>query len=117
MHKPKQQNLFLAQGATFRYTVVLEQADGTPVDLTGATARMQVRPTQGSDVIFLALTTDNGGITITPLEGKLDLYAPADATIGQDWRRGVYQLEVEYATGDVYRYLEGQVEHSLEVTR
>lgn len=117
MHKPKVQDLFLIQGATFRYTVLLEQTDGSPVDLTGATARMQVRPSQGSDEIFLALTTDNGGIAITPTEGKLELYAPADATIGQNWRRGVYQLEVEYATGDVYRYLEGQIEHSLEVTR
>jgi len=115
--KPRQEHITLYQGSTFRYTVLLEQPDGSPVDLTGATARMQVRPRAGSDEVFLALTNDNGGITITPLEGKLELYVPADATIGQTWRRGVYQLEVEYATGDVYRYLEGNVEHSHEVTR
>jgi len=111
-------NFTLQQGATFRRTFILRDSKTTePLDLTGCSARMQVRPTLISDDVLLELTIDNGGITITPLEGKIELHIAHDATVNTTWRKGIYQLEIVFANGDVSRYLEGTITHSLEVTR
>ena len=42
-------NITIDQGAQWTLTVVYDNNNGTPFDLTGYTARMQVRPKFGSD--------------------------------------------------------------------
>ncbi|MBU0563401.1 MAG: hypothetical protein KJ945_08060 [Gammaproteobacteria bacterium] len=86
-----------------------------PVDLTGATARMQVRAGLGGAVL-LELTTENSGLAITG-PGTLTRTLSAAATAALTWTDGVYDLEVEYADGTVQRYLQGAVTVSREVTK
>ena len=85
-----------------------------PVDLTGATARMQIRAGLGGAVL-LELTTENGGLAITG-PGTLTRTLSATETAALTWTDGVYDLEVEYADGTVQRYLQGTVTVSREVT-
>ncbi|WP_312299214.1 hypothetical protein [Stutzerimonas nitrititolerans] len=85
-----------------------------PVDLTGAKARMQIRPQIGGPVL-LELTTENGGLEITA-PGTLGRTLSAEQTAALTWTEGVYDLEVEYADGTVQRYLQGAVTVSREVT-
>ncbi len=85
-----------------------------PVDLTGATARMQIREQVGGAVL-LELTTENGGLAITG-PGTLTRTLSATQTAALTWTDGVYDLEVEYADGTVQRYLQGAVTVSREVT-
>jgi len=85
-----------------------------PVDLTGATARMQIRAGIGG-ALLLELTTENGGLTITG-PGTLVRTLSAAQTAALTWTEGVYDLEVEYADGTVQRYLQGKVTVSREVT-
>lgn len=85
-----------------------------PVDLTGATVRMQVRAGLGGAVL-LELTTENGGLAITG-PGTITRTLTATQTAGLTWTAGVYDLEVEYADGTVQRYLQGAVTVSREVT-
>lgn len=85
-----------------------------PVDLTGATARMQIRAGLGGAVL-LELTTENGGLAITG-PGTLTRTLSATETAALTWTDGVYDLEVEYADGTVQRYLQGAVTVSREVT-
>ncbi|WP_049325957.1 hypothetical protein [Stutzerimonas stutzeri] len=85
-----------------------------PVDLTGATARMQIRAGVGGAVL-LELTTENDGLAITG-PGTLTRTLSAAQTAALAWTEAVYDLEVEYADGTVQRYLQGAVTVSREVT-
>lgn len=89
-----------------------------PVDLTGYTARLQIRETAGAaDPPWANLTTENGGITITAAEGKIDLYISAVDTAVMPAKKGVYDLEMVAPGGDVTRLLAGTATISPEVTR
>ncbi len=85
-----------------------------PVDLTGATARMQIRAGVGG-ALLLELNTENGGLAITG-PGTLTRTMSAAQTAALTWTEAVYDLEVEYADGTVQRYLQGAVTVSREVT-
>ena len=85
-----------------------------PVDLAGATARMQIRAGIGG-ALLLELTTENGGLAITG-PGTLTRTLSAAQTAALAWTEAVYDLEVEYADGTVQRYLQGAVTVSREVT-
>jgi len=85
-----------------------------PVDLTGATARMQIREQVGGTVL-LELTTENGGLAISG-PGTITRTLSATQTAALTWTEAVYDLEVEYADGTVQRYLQGAVTVSREVT-
>jgi hypothetical protein len=83
-----------------------------PVDLTGATARMQIRDKPGG-----ALLLDlSAGLTVGA-SGTISRELSAEATAGLSWATGVYDIEVEYEDGTVHRYFEGPVTVSPEVTR
>ena len=85
-----------------------------PVDLTGATARMQIREQVGGAVL-LELTTENDGLAISG-PGTITRTLSATQTAALTWAEAVYDLEVEYADGTVQRYLQGAVTVSREVT-
>jgi len=85
-----------------------------PVDLTGATARMQIRAGIGG-ALLLELTTENDGLAITG-PGTLTRTMSAAQTAALAWTEAVYDLEIQYADGTVQRYLQGAVTVSREVT-
>lgn len=107
-------NLIIEQGSTFDQTVTWQNADGTPKNLTGYTARMQVRAGPSSTAV-VDLTTENGGITITALTGLIALTITATATAALSTGTAVYDLEL--ITGStVTRLLEGCMTVAAEVT-
>lgn len=116
--EPTQVDLTIYQGATFRRTVVwLTGEPPTPVDLTGYTARMQIRRKLKDRDFVIELTTENGRISITrPDEGLINLLISATDTAALSILSGVYDLELEY-DDEVVRLIEGAVTISPEVTR
>lgn len=90
--------LRIYQGQTFRDSITLENDDGTPIDLTGRTARMQVREHRGGPTI-IELTTENGRINLTA-QGKIEFHIPAPLTaqmpVPFDYAQWVYDLETAY---------------------
>lgn len=110
-------DLSIDQGATFQLLITWNDPSGTPINLTGYTARMQIRPTQPSSTIVLELTTENGGITLGGLAGTISLFASATATAAITADSGVYDLELASAGGIVTRLLQGSVTFNPEVTR
>ena len=110
--------LKIDQGATFRKSVTWKTGTpATPVDLTGCTARMHVRSDIKSPTVLLDLTTVNGGITLGGAAGTVELMLTDEQTAAITWTTAVYDLEIEFATGDVRRLLYGSVSVSPEVTR
>lgn len=87
------------RGDTWLRSWVIKDASGAPVDLTGASARLHVRPQEGTDnadELILAATVGDG-LTITPGTGRVDLRVEAaDMAIDP----GTYRFELELTDGD-----------------
>lgn len=121
---PAKIKLTIYQGATFRKSLGWAIRTGTgpgailtPVDLTGCKARMQVRDEVGAPLILAELTTENGGIALEPLAGRIKLYMSAADTALIMWSGGVYDLEIVWPDTTVDRLFYGSVNVSPEVTR
>ena len=87
------------------------------VDLTGYTARMQIRPVLQSPIVMVELTSENGRITLGGATGEITLSLDATTTAGLTPAAGVYDLAVESLDGTVTALLEGRVRIDQEVTR
>lgn len=108
-------NLIIEQGSTFNLIMTYEDEAGSPINLTGMTARMQLRRQTGSADILLSLTTENGRIVITPLDGEIALFIDATDTA---LLTGSGQYDLELVNGPVVnRLLEGTFKICNEVTR
>lgn len=104
------------QGATWRRVLTLKDASGAPVDLTGYTARMQVRETLDAPTPLLSLAVGSG-ISIDGPAGQITLVIADEASTAWTWRYGLYDLELESSGGEVERLLKGEFEVDREVTR
>ncbi len=82
-----------------------------PVDLTGATALMNICDADGS--LLLALSTATGGLVIDGL-GRLLMVLSAAQTAAITWTKGLYILELVMAGGSVDRWAYGEVTVSQE---
>ncbi len=116
--------LEIDQGATFRESLIWKTGEPPlPVDLTGFTARMQVRSETGSEIVLAELTTENGGITLNVEPGLIELYISDLETAGYTWETGTYDIEFvapdpgDGTRPDVVRRIAGAVVVSREVTR
>lgn len=115
---PFRQRLTIYQGSTFRWHAVLK--NGKPpvaTDLTGYTARMQIRSEVEATNVLVSLTTENGGIALGGVDGTIDLLIDAATTATYTWESGVYDIEFIYPSGEVQRKIQGTVTVSPEVTR
>jgi len=110
-------DIYIEQGATYNQPLVWKDSSGTAVNVTGYTARMQIRKTVDATTIILTLTTENGRIIVGGANGLITLLVSAADTAALTTFCGVYDLEVISPAGVVTRLLEGQVEVSKEVTR
>lgn len=112
---PGKYNMICPQGATFS-KVLTYTIDSEPVNLTGYTARMQVREKHISKTAIVNITTENGGIELGGEQGTITLFIADEVTqlfVAKDY---VYDLEL-LSGGSVYRLIEGKFIVTPEVTR
>lgn len=88
-----------------------------PVDLTGYTARMQVREKLNSTTTLLDLTTENLGITINNNTKTIAIDVADTITATLSFRSATYSLEVISPLGIVTTLMYGNVYLNKEVTR
>ena len=88
MTKPAKLQLKIYQGATFRRRLRWLSPDKMPIDLTGCTARMQVREEVESTAALLELSTENGRIALGGTAGTVDLLIDAGTTAAITWSGG-----------------------------
>lgn len=111
-------NFIMEQGATFKRDIFVKDSAGNPWDLTGYSARMQIRQTVDDPSTLLDISTATGEITITAASGLVTIEVPATTTETLSWTGdAVYDLELEDGSGFVTRLIQGKVTLSLEVTR
>lgn len=109
-------NATIDQGATFQLEVVYKDDAGTPINLTGYTAALQVRQNYYDTTALLTLTSPSNGIVITGATGTIDITMTSAQTGGLDEGFYVYDLEIT-SGGTVTRLIQGQFTVSPEVTR
>lgn len=107
----------IEKGATFRHTLIWKDSTGVAIDLTGCTAKLQVREAFTANAVLLELNTTNSGLVITPSIGKIELYISSVNTSKLVGIGGIYDLEVYFGNGDTVRLIEGKCVFKLEVTR
>lgn len=120
-------NITIEQGTTFyRLIDVMEPTVLDPdvyeaFNLTGYTARMQIRRTVESTTPMLSLTSPTvSGNGITVMDGANNAISIniTDTMTSSLTSSGVYDLEIiKTSTGAVSRLLRGTITLSLEVTR
>lgn len=115
------------QGSTERFSFTWRRNTGTaeapiwtPYDITGCTARMQVRQARGKPLIFeVSSSTTNGSITVQPggVLGRLDVWLSDENTDLLDLRTTKYDIEITFPGGDVTRVLEGKITSNPSITK
>ena len=107
-------DLYIEQGATFTLQLVWKDDEGTPIDITGYSARMQIRRNYGSEpVISLA---DGEGLVLGNTAGTIEITITDEQTEAITITSGRYDLELEFG-GVVTRLIEGLVDISRGVTK
>ena len=119
----------IEQGATLDFELAYKDSSNNPIDLTNYQGRMQIRPSVGSDTVYITLSSslddDGTGLNFNgsdglnpPTSGTIGIYISANSSSLLDFGEAVYDLEL--ASGSTYpvvtRLLEGQVKLSKNVT-
>lgn len=106
----------IEQGATLSKILNWKDKTGWPVDLSGYTAKMQVRKSVTSEEVLLTLSTANNTIKLSH-KGQIEIYMSASATSSIAWTKGKYDLEITSPDGVVKRLIYGVITVSPEITR
>lgn len=110
-------NTTIDQGADWFINFTYQNPNGTPINLTGATAALQIRTSPLARTAVLTLTSAaGGGIVITPLTGTLACRATAAQTTVITNGRYAYDLEITQ-NSIVTRLVQGTIEVTPQVTR
>jgi len=117
--QPANIDLTIYKGSTF--VKIIQWKTGTPavaVDLTGCTARMQIRKNPCDSVVLDTLTTENNKIVITDArDGKFEIRISAEISSAYSFISGVYDLELVFPNGTITRVIEGGLTAVPEVTK
>ena len=111
-----QKNFEVDQNATFSFIVEYKDNNGLPIDLTGATAKMQVRDTKGGSKLAFSLTSPSGGIVISPALGKLTIKMTPTQTNKLFYPKSSYDIMVTDSNANKIKLLEGFITLSRSVT-
>jgi hypothetical protein len=120
----------IEQGTTVNFEVQYKDSNSDPIDLTGYSAKMQLRPSVSSETVYLTLSSSlnadgtglnmNGSLGSKPTtSGSIGIFIASSTSSLLSFDTAYYDLEIY--SGSTYpvttRVLEGQVKLSKEVTR
>jgi hypothetical protein len=107
-------NINLDQGASWSKTLFLKKADGFPKDLTGYTAKAQIRYRVEDEDIVAEITT----LFVPPRKnGELILSLTHEETSEFEFFSAVWDLFITSPDGTKSKLLKGCVLNNLAVTR
>ena len=111
-----QKNFEVDQNATFSFVVEYKDNNETAIDLTGASAKMQVRDAKGGTKLAVTLTSPSGGIVINGPLGKLTVTLTPTQTNKIFYPKSVYDIMVIDSNGNKIKLLEGFMTLNRSVT-
>ncbi len=107
-------DIVIEQGASFNLNITWQDTTGAIVDLTGYTAKMQIRSAYSSSAVILELSDTNGGIFLTQSSGLIQLLISDTDTSLLPAMVAIYDLKL--SNNGTTRLLQGQARISPEVT-
>jgi hypothetical protein len=111
-----QKNFEVDQNATFSFVVEYKDENGNAIDLTGASAKMQVRDVKGGTKLAVTLTSPSGGIVINGPLGKLTVTLTPTQTNKLFYPKSVYDIMVVDTNANKIKLLEGFITLNRSVT-
>lgn len=102
------EDLVFHQGATFDDTYTWE-ADAVAIDLTGCTAKMQVRTAYGAAAAVVTIDTAGGGIVLGGTAGTIRIVVADDVTLALATGDYVYDLHLFWGDGTTEKIMRGAV--------
>jgi len=108
-------NIAINQGADWFFNLDYENPAGTPVNLTGYSAAIQLKRDVSSASAVLTLT-QGSGITITGPAGALAFHATAAQTAAIASGGYYYDLKITSSGGIVTRLIQGLVQVNASIT-
>ncbi len=125
-----QYSFTIEQGSTVDFEVVYKDSNSDPIDLTGYDARMQIRPSAGSSIVHITLSSSldtcgtglnmsGSGGTNPPTSGSIGVFISAASSSLFDFNEARYDLEIASGSGNcavVTRILEGRIKLSKNIT-
>lgn len=103
------------RGDTWVRTWLVSDPHDTPIDLSGCTARLQVR--DAADAVVLEASTGNGRIQITPASGRIDMSVPASVMEAPAPGGYAFDLEVTFADGRRQTFEQDTLVVQRDITR
>ena len=89
-----QKNFEVDQNATFSFILQYKDDNGNAIDLTGASAKMQVRDSKNSTKLAVTLTSPSGGITINGPTGTVSIKMTPTQTNKLFYPKSSYDLMI-----------------------
>jgi hypothetical protein len=111
-----QKNFEVDQNSTFSFIVEYKDSNNNPINLTGATAKLQARDTKGGSKLAFTLTSPSGGITIDGSLGKITCKMTPTQTNKLFYPKSSYDLVIVDSNANRIRLLEGFITLSRAVT-
>lgn len=111
-----QKNFEVDQNATFTFIVEYKDNTGAAINLTGASAKLQVRDTKGGSKLAFTLTSPSGGITIDAPNGKLTVRMTPTQTNKLFYPKSAYDLMLTDSNSVKTKLIEGFLTLSRSVT-
>jgi hypothetical protein len=109
-------NALIEQGADWEIVFEWKDPSGTPINITGYSAALQIRTSPLAKTTVLSLTNGNG-ITIDGALGKITVRATATQTGNITNGQYAYDMELTSLANVVTRLVQGSVTVSPQVTR
>jgi len=112
----KNVDLTIEQGTTFVQAIIAQDSTETPIDVSGYSARMQVRATHGSANTLIDLLSP-ADIDVGGADGMFTVNIADTVTAALTPGSAVYDFEMIDGLGNVTRVIEGAALITPEVTR
>ena len=111
-------DLNITRGDSFIQSLLWQTSGGDPVDITGFTARMQIRDSSDCGAVRISLT-ETDGLTLGGTAGTIEIYISPErtATLSQN---GVWDIELTNPSANpvtVLTLVGGATVITLDVTR
>jgi hypothetical protein len=111
-----QKNFEVDQNATFTFIVEYKDNNDIAINLTGSTAKLQVRDTKGGSKLAFTLTSPSGGITIDGVNGRITCKMTPTQTNKLFYPKSSYDLMVTDSNTNKIKIVEGFLTLNRSVT-
>jgi hypothetical protein len=116
------QDIIIEVGSSFRMSLTWDDEHGNPIDLTGKTAHMQIRPKAGTggtpllDATNVANPTTGTVLALGGVLGTINIFLSSADTVSITGKKAEWDLYVITSPTDAVRVLEGKVTLSPSTT-